>query len=412
MQQSSSPNSSDGPLSGLRILDFTSVVVGPVATRMLADYGADVIKIEAPHGDPLRQLGGASKTGELSPKFMQMNGDKRSLVIDLKSDEGQKIIRNLLREADVVAINMRSKALAKLGLTFKDCRAINPKIVYCSIAGFGSTGRYFDKPAYDTIIQGVAGVAACNERTTGMPRYVPMVLADHLVALIATQMILLGLRSRDLTGEPQSLEIPMFENVASFVLREHFGQRAFVPKRGQTGDVRILDPNGHPAETKDGFICVSANTDKQVFAFFDAIGRPELKTDPRFDTVAARLENVSEYFMIRNQAFLEKTTSEWVEILENADVPVIAYNDLDALVEDPHLNDVGLFHKLDYAEEGKVLHMRPANAFSGGSRRNPQPAPMLGEHSEEILLEFGFDKDDIKRWIANGVVRTRAHARR
>lgn len=403
--ESDSPESiSDGPLTGIRILDFTSVVVGPVATQFLADYGAEVIKIEPPEGDILRRMGGASHSGQMSPKFIQMNRSKRSVAIDLKTAEGRQVVQGLIRTADIVVVNMRSGAQAKLGLTFADARKLNPQIIHCAMTGFGRGGRYFDKPAYDTIIQGGGGIAACFERQTGQPQFVPMVVADHLVALIAVQMILLALRARDLTDEGQSVEVPMFENVASFVLQEHFGQKAFEPARGEAGDARVLDPNAKPIRTSDGYICISANTDRQVHAFFRAIGRPELATDPKFATVASRLKHVNEFFGIRAEGLTGKTTAEWVEIFDRDDVPAFPFNTFDDLLTDPHLQETGLFETLDYPAEGTVRHMRPANTFTGGQRRVPTPAPMLGEHSTQVLREAGLSEDQISQLVEAGVI--------
>ena len=394
----------DGPLSGVKVLDFSSVVVGPAATMFLADYGAEVIKVEAPEGDILRRLGGASRSGQLSPKFIQMNRSKRSLAIDLRSQGARRAVRKLIESTDIMVVNMRSPALAKLGLTFEDALDLNPRIIHCAMMGFGRGGRHFDRPAYDTIIQGGGGIAACFQRQTGEPQFVPMVMADHLVSLIAAQMILLALRARDLTGEAQSVEVPMFENVASFVLQEHIGQKAFEPARGETGDARNFDPNARPVRTRDGYICISANTDRQVHGFFDAIGRPELSTDPRFDSVSARVENVAEFFEIRNHSLAGRTTAEWMEAFERRDVPAFPLNGLDDLLEDPHLREAGLFETLEYREEGTVRHMRPANPFTGGRRRSPTPAPALGEHSVEILREAGEPEARISRMVASGVV--------
>ena len=404
MQHDARPLLPDGPLSGVKVLDFTSVVVGPAATMFLADYGAEVIKVEAPEGDILRRLGGASRSGQLSPKFIQMNRGKRSLAIDLKSRDGRLATGKLIESTDIMVVNMRSAALAKLGLTFEDALERNPRIIHCAMMGFGRGGRYFDRPAYDSIIQGGGGIAACFQRQTGEPRFVPMVMADHLVSLIAAQMILLALRARDLTREAQSVEVPMFENVASFVLQEHLGQKTFEPPRGETGDARNFDPNARPVRTLDGYICISANTDRQVHGLFEAIGRPELSADPRFASVSARVENVAEFFEIRNDSLAGRTTNEWMEAFERLDVPAFPVNGLDDLLEDPHLRETGLFETMECPEEGTVRHMRPANIFTGGQRRSPTPAPALGEHSAEILSHAGLTKDRIARLLASGVV--------
>ncbi len=404
MQNNNDPLLPDGPLSGVKVLDFTSVVVGPAATQVLADYGAEVIKIEAPEGDILRRMGGASQSGELSPKFIQMNRSKRSLAIDLKSREGRATLRRLIETADIMVVNMRSAALEKLGLTFEDGLKHNSRIVHCTMMGFGRGGRYFDKPAYDTIIQGGGGIAACFERQTGEPQFVPMVVADHLVSLIAVQMILLALRARDLTGEGQAVEVPMYENVASFVLQEHMGQKAFLPPRGEMGDARILDANARPVKTKDGHICISANTDRQVHGFFKGIGRPELASDARFSTVSARLKNVEAFFEIRNSSLTGKTTAEWVEVFDPLDVPAFPFNTLDDLLEDPHLQETALFETLDYPTEGTVRHMRPANISTGGQRREPTPAPLLGQHSTQVLREAGLTEEQITKLVTAGVI--------
>ena len=260
---------SGGPLAGVRVIDLTSVVVGPTATLCLADYGADVIKVESPQGDLLRTLGGSSKTGQLSGKFSHFNRNKRSLALDLKQSNARGVLGCLLEKADVFIANMRPAALKRLGLDAAALRARYRRLIVCTLAGFRQDGPYRNRPAYDTIIQDMAGVAACNQRVLGEPRFVPLVLADHVVGLIAAQCILAALYQREKTGEGQAIEVPMFENMAQFVLSEHLGEGSFVPRRGESGDLRVLNPLGRPLRTKDGWICVSANTDAQAFAFFE-----------------------------------------------------------------------------------------------------------------------------------------------
>ncbi len=252
---------SGGPLAGIRVVDLTSVVVGPTATLYLADYGADVIKVEGPGGDLLRTLGGKSKSGQLSGKFMHFNRNKRSIALDLKSEPGHAALHRLLDTADVFIANVRPAALERLGLGVDALRARHGRLIVCNLMGFGRAGRYRDRPAYDTIIQGLSGVADCNRRVIGEPRFVPMVFADHVVGLIAAQCILAALLHRERTGEAQAIEVPMFENAAAFVLAEHMGDLTFVPPRGNSGDARVLDPLAKPIATRDGYICVSANND-------------------------------------------------------------------------------------------------------------------------------------------------------
>jgi crotonobetainyl-CoA:carnitine CoA-transferase CaiB-like acyl-CoA transferase len=233
---------SGGPLAGMRVIDLTSVVVGPTATLCLADYGADVIKVESPQGDLLRTLGGSSKTGQLSGKFSHFNRNKRSLALDLKQSNARVVLGRLLEKADVFIANMRPAALKRLGLDAAALRARYPRLIICTLAGFRQDGPYHNRPAYDTIIQGMAGVAACNQRVLGEPRFVPLVFVDHVVGLIAAQCILAALYRREKTGEGQAIEVPMFENMAQFVLSEHLGEGSFVPRRGESGDQRVLNP--------------------------------------------------------------------------------------------------------------------------------------------------------------------------
>jgi crotonobetainyl-CoA:carnitine CoA-transferase CaiB-like acyl-CoA transferase len=265
--------------------------------------------------------------------------------------------------------------------------------------GFGRGGRYRDRPAYDTIIQGMAGVADCNRRAAGEPRYVPMVFADHVVGLIATQCIMAALIQRGRTGEGQTIEVPMFENMAAFVLAEHMGGLTFVPPRGGSGDMRLLDPMGKPIRTKDGYVCVSANTDAQAFALFDVIGRPELKSDPRFSSVRARLANVRAYFDVRAASFQTKTTVEWLEILANADIPAGPMHTLESLVTDEHLADMGFFCEVDHPAEGRIVDMQFPNRFSAGGREDYLPAPLKGGDSVAILREIGYDDAAIEEMV-------------
>ena len=392
------------PLKGVRILDMSSVVVGPYATQFLADFGAEVTKIEAPSGDILRRLGGKSKSGELSPKFIALNRNKKSLAIDLKTPGAKAVIEILLKSHDVVLTNIRPKALARLGLDYESARALRPDAIYCSIVGFGQKGPYRDKPAYDNVIQGVGGIAACHERQGGTPLYLPMVLADRLGGLMSVQSILLALLHRERTGEGQHIEVPMYENTAVFVLTEHLGQMIYSGSGGPSGDVRVLNKDARPIATKDGYICVSANSDAQAFAFFKAIGRPELREDERYNSIAGRYANVDLYNGLRVEALAEKTTAEWIEIFDEFDVPAMPFKSFEDLMEDPHLNEVGLFEETDHPLEGKVVNLRPVATFSSITMKRDTLAPRLGEHSGALLREFGMAADDVDKLVADGVI--------
>ncbi|HZQ74630.1 MAG TPA: CoA transferase [Burkholderiales bacterium] len=394
---------SGGPLEGVRVLDLTSVVVGPLCTQILADHGADVIKVETKSGDLVRVMNGKSVTPGMGAKFLHLNRNKRSIVLDLKQPAGHAALLRLVKHADVLVWNVRPAGMARLKLSYDDVRAANPKIIYCGMFGFGQDGRYRDKPAYDTILQGSGGMAALHHRATGEPRYVPMVVADKVVGLIAVQMIAMALYQRTRTGEGCSIEIPMFENLVKFVLEEHLYLKTFEPPLGGTGDPRLLDPLGKPIPTKDGWICISANTDEQAFGFFEAIGRPELKDDPRFSSVQARFSNVAAYFEIRMQALKTKTTAQWIEILERHDVPCMPYHTLDSLLDDPHLNEVGFFEIKEHPTEGKIRNFRLPNRWSSPGRKDWNPAPKLGRHSAEVLREAGYSQQEIDDLVKRGV---------
>jgi crotonobetainyl-CoA:carnitine CoA-transferase CaiB-like acyl-CoA transferase len=382
---------------------MTSVVVGPMVTQVLADYGADVVKVEPPGGDLVRGLAGRGRTKGMSSKFLHLNRNKRSIALDLKKAAAHRVLARLIERGDVLIWNMRPSAMEKLGLGYEAVREINPSIIYCGIVGFGSNGRYAGKPAYDPIIQGLGGIAALHHKATGEPRYVPIVMADKNAGLVATQMVLLALFHRQRTGEGQCIEVPMFENVAKYVLEEHLYLKTFQPPLGEMGDPRIFDTWAKPIPTKDGWICLAANTDQQAFAFFEAIGRPELKDDPRFCGVTARFRNVREYFALRSEALAKKTTAEWVRILNDADVPAMPYHTLESLVEDPHLQDVGFLRTVVHPTEGNIYDIKPPNTLSCGTRQDYLPAPKVGQHSRQVLLELGYNEEQIREMVVSRI---------
>lgn len=393
---------SGGSLEGIRVIDLTSVVVGPLVTQIMADHGADVIKIESSSGDIGRFLGGRGHSEGMSPKHMHLNRNKRSVSLDLKSKPGMAVLLRLLETADVLLWNVRPASMARLGLSYEAVKKIRPDIIYCGMFGFGQDGCYRDMPAYDPIIQGASGVADLNRRTNGSPAYVPYVLADRTTGLIAVQLIAMALFRRERTGEGQSIEVPMYENMVTQVMTEHMYLRTFEPPLGPYGDPRILDARNCPVPTRDGYVCISANTDAQVFALFDLTGRPELKSDPRFSSVSARFQNVQDYYSIRNEAFRGKTTAEWMKLLAEADIPAAPFNTLESLPQDPHLMQAGLFELVEHPTEGRIWNIRPANKMSGGMRRDVLPAPKLGQHTAEVLMEAGYTEAEIAALISGG----------
>ena len=393
-----------GPLAGVRVVDLTTIVVGPICTRTLADYGADVIKVEAPGGDLLRTMAEGSRHPGMSGKFINFNRNKRSIGLDIKQPEGLDALRRLIDKADVFVSNVRPEGLARAGLDYESLARTNPRLIHCSILAFGRGGRYFNRPAYDPVIQSLSGVAGTIARATGEPRFVPMVMSDHTSGLIAAQAIGFALYRREKTGKGEAIDVPMLENMASFVASEHLGAATFDPPVGPTGDGRLLSPNYRPVPTKDGYVTVRPNTNAQAFAFFDAIGRPELKTDPRFDSAASRTKNAKAYFEVQATCLGHKTTDEWVELFDKLDVPAARYNTIDDLMTDPHLKDVGFFREEEHPSEGKIRRSKLANVFSGGARESESHAPLYGEHTREILKELGYSAAEVDKMVAGKAV--------
>lgn len=382
-------------LDGIRVVDLTAVVAGPLASHMLAAHGADVIKVESLAGDVGRSLGGRGRHPGMGPKFMHLNADKRSIAVDLKSAEGHEIMRRLIQSADIFLSNLRVKSVAALGLSYEDVQPIKRDIIYCQLVGFGSNGRYKDRPAYDSIIQGMAGAVDLNLQGHGIPAYVPYVVADRTAGIIANSLINLALFHRERTGEGQYIEVPMFENMVVQVLEEHMYSKTFVPSDGHMGDPRILAKGKRPTKTRDGFLCITANTDAQAFALFDVIGHPELKDDPRFCSVSARFHNVDEYFRIREAVFITQTSAHWLEKLLDRGVPVAEVRHIDDLLDDPHLKDVGMFIEREHPTEGRLYQIRDPNVMSAETPAGWHGAPRLGQDTTGILRELGFTAQEI-----------------
>lgn len=394
------------PLKDLHVLDLTSVVVGPVSTWRLSQYGADVIKVESPHRDLMRGLGGASPTGKHSGTYLHLNRGKRNICLDLKQPETRPVIDSLLEWADVVVANMRPQALKRLGLDSETVRDKFPDKIYCLLTGYGTNGPYAGLPTYDSVVQGAAGIAGLAQARDGKPSYVPLLICDHVVGEIAAGAILAAVLEHKNTGCGSFLEIPMFETMAGFVLQEHLAQASFDPPVGPAGDQRLLSPYNKPVQTKDGFISFTINTNPQVRAFLAATGRAELVDDPRFNSIAARAENVSEWFEIRGASLTGKTSNEWIKILRAADVAVMPCHTLETLVNDPHLNAVDLVDYEDHPTEGRTASIRASVLIDGKTLNRRTPAAPCGWDTEAVLASLGFDADQVKSLIETRAAQT------
>jgi crotonobetainyl-CoA:carnitine CoA-transferase CaiB-like acyl-CoA transferase len=391
-----------GPLSGIRILDLTSVVNGAYGTQILADQGADVIKLEDPGGnrgnggDIMRWAGHVPDDAprDLGPVFLAINRNKRSMVLDLKKESCRKLVRKLIASCDVFASSVRYEGLKRLGFAYEDVAAIKPDIIYAHAAGYGSDGPYAGEPAYDDLIQSASGLADVLPRTDGdpTPRILPTLVADKVSGLFLAQAVTAALLHRARTGEGQFVEVPMFECLTSFLLVEHMFGHTFEPPTGQWGYTRVVNPNRKPFKTKDGYIGLLPYTDKQWDQFFEAAGFGDtIAKDPRFSDYFVRMKHINELYGLVAEAALTKTTQEWLDVLKPMSIPVVKTNRLDDLESDPHLEAVGLFERYDHPQLGGYKQLRPPVKFSrtpANIRRHP---PRLGEHTQEILAEFGVE---------------------
>jgi crotonobetainyl-CoA:carnitine CoA-transferase CaiB-like acyl-CoA transferase len=391
-----------GPLAGVRIIDLTSVMMGPYATMILGDYGADVIKVESPEGDVMRHAA-PMRNPQMGAMYLQGNRNKRSIVLDLKTSGGREALLRLSSNADVFVHNVRPAAMRRLKLGAEDLLGLNPRLVYVSLHGFGEQGPYAGRPAYDDLIQGLTALPALTGKITGEPRYSPATIADRIVGLNATHAILAALLHRDRTGEGQSVEIPMFETMAQFVLGDHMGGRSFEPAIGPPGYSRLLSPDRRPYKTSDGYLCALVYSDKQWNAFFRAIGQEsEDDRDPRLKNISARTRNYDYVYKWFSDIMETRTTAEWMQKFEEADIPYGPMHDLDSLIDDPHLTAVGLLQEIDHPTEGILRVAGPPSTWSKTPPSIRQYPPRLGEHGDEILREAGFSADDIEKLVAEG----------
>jgi len=391
-----------GPLSGLRVLDMTTVLMGPYATLQLGDMGADIIKVEPLEGDIVRQIGPGRHPG-MGPMFLNVNRNKRSIALDLKQPAGRDVLLRLAADADVFIYNVRPQAVARLGLAYEDVAAVNPAIIYTGVFGYGQDGPYAARPAYDDLIQGACAVPTLlADAGDGSPRYVPLTIADRIVGLFAVNAILAALRHRDVTGRGQRIDVPMFETMANFVLIDHLGGLTFDPPLDHGGYARLLAPERRPYRTKDGYLCALIYNDKQWRSFFAAIGRPEMQDD-RFRDHASRIRHIREIYAEVAEMFATRTTAEWVALLEEADIPYTPLRTVEGLLDDPHLAATGFFSHVEHPSEGTIKSMRTPTTWSDSKADNPRPAPVLGEHSLEILRELGLAEESIDALFAEGI---------
>ncbi len=378
-----------GALDGIRVVDLTTVLMGPLAARMLADHGADVIRVEAPGGEAFLDVE-PRRAPFLNAMALNAHRNKRSVTLDLKSEAGRTAMADLVASADVFMSNMRAGALARLGLDAATLRASHPDLIHLVANGYGSQGPYGSRPAYDDAIQAISGLAGLAARIDGVPRYSPTVMADKVCSLHILQAILAALLHRERTGVAQSIEVPMFETMAAFNLVEHFDGAIFDPPLGSTGYVRTLNAFRKPYRCQDGYACILPYTDANWKAFFEFVGRPELADDPRFAAHPERIENSAALYALIEEFAPNYDTETWMTFCDENSIPANPVLDPDELLTDPHLVAVDLFPIEEHPTSGPYRVARDPIEYEATPTRLRRHAPSPGQHTIEVLTELGW----------------------
>jgi crotonobetainyl-CoA:carnitine CoA-transferase CaiB-like acyl-CoA transferase len=397
-------NARSGPLAGVRILDLTTVIMGPFATQILAGLGADVTKVEPPEGDNMRHVG-PMRHAAMGHIFLQANQGKRSIVLDLKRSDALEVVHRLAERSDVLISNVRPQALQRLGLDDASVRARNPRIIHVSCCGFDQEGPYAARPAYDDLIQGATGLPWLMQQAgAGAPSYAPMTLADRVTGLHAVYAVTAALYARQLSGVGQSVVVPMFEAMTQFVLGDHLAGLAFDPPAGPPGYARLLTPHRRPYRTRDGYLCVLVYNDKQWKNFFAAIGDPgRPERDPRFATHSSRSEHVDGVYEELGRILRERTTAEWQILLDAADVPNMPMNSPADLLENPHHAATGFIRTAEHPTEGSLrLPRQPTRWSATPLNDDAGPAPALGQQTRDVLRELGYGDAAIDKLLRSG----------
>lgn len=396
-----------GPLEGVRVLDFTTTFLGPYCTMMMAQLGADVVKVESRHGDVVRGVGHARNPG-MSATYMTINAGKRGIVVDLKSAEGREILDRMAASADVVIHNMRQETARALGIDYERLRAINPRIVMAESFGFAPDSPDAGRPAYDDVIQAASGVTDLESHRQGRPSYVTTILADKVSALFTMYAVMAALYDRERTGEGQNVVVPMYDSMVSFLLHEQMAGEAFVPPTGPAVYPRTTSEFRRPYRTKDGYIGVVLYTDGHWRKFFASVGRPELADDPRFADIAARTRNIDELYAFVEDTLAGETTEYWMRSFRELDGPAIEVRRVEDLLTDPYLNSAGVIVEHEHPTEGTVRRLGNPVRFSrhAGAGRSLRHAPRLGEHTAEVLAEYGYSPAQVASLAAQGVIGT------
>ncbi|HEX6842762.1 MAG TPA: CoA transferase [Stellaceae bacterium] len=387
-------------LAGIRVIDATAVVLGPYASQILADMGADVIKVEPPAGDMARHIP-PMRSPAMGATFLTTNRNKRSLALDVKAPGAHAALLRLIAGADVFLHNMRAAAIEQLDLSYARLRQANERLIYCAAWGFGHDGPYAGQPAYDDIIQALSGAADLETRLRGTPGYMPSLIADKVTGLTAAYAIAMALFARERTGCGTELEVPMLETMAGFFMTEHLAAATYADSGGKAGYRRQLIARG-PYRTADGHIAALPYSRKNWTRFFEAVGRPDLAADPRVTDDARRSHALSELYAILADILPTRSSEEWLALFRRLDIPAARMNTLDGVIDDPHLAAVGFFQRMRHPSEGEIRMPGIPVRVDGEQGQVRRPAPRLGEHTREVLTEAGLSGAEIDALCRSG----------
>jgi crotonobetainyl-CoA:carnitine CoA-transferase CaiB-like acyl-CoA transferase len=393
-----------GPLDGVRILDLTSVILGPYATHILATMGAEVIKVETPEGDNMRDVG-PMKNPKMGHIFLHLNRGKKSVVLDLKSPEGKKAVKDLVKTVDVFISNIRLQALERLGLGYEELSAIHPKLIYVSCSGFGQDGLYAQKPAYDDLIQAAVGLPwLMQEYGIEEPRYVPTTIGDRVTGLYSVNAVTAALYAREKTGKGQRVIVPMFEALTQFVLGDHMAGETYVPSIGKAGYQRLISPHRKPYATKDGYISTLIYNDKHWKSFFEAIEQPHRYQEAIFCSHANRAQNIDQVYSELAILMKSRTTAQWHDLFNQYDIPNQMVNSIHDVIHDEHLKSKSFIFEENHPTEGTIRVMKDAVDWSGTPTNSKlYPTPTLGQHTAEVLRSLGYLENEIQSVLKSGL---------
>ncbi|WP_030520700.1 CaiB/BaiF CoA transferase family protein [Nocardia rhamnosiphila] len=394
-------------LAGFRVIDLTTVIMGPFATVTLADLGADVIKIENLDGDMSRGIGSRRHEG-MSALSMNLQRNKRSVALDLASAAGRRILDDLVRDADVLVTNLRPRSRDKLGLTYDRLSGINPGLILCTAQAYGSDTSYRDQPAYDDIVQAASGAAKLNELVDGTPRYAPYVIADKVVGLYIVIAILAAAMAKKATGLGQAVDVPMVDSMIAFNLVEHFGGHTFAPATGDFGWARVLTPERVPHRTADGWICIMPYSARNWNDFFAFAGRSDMVDNPRYTTVDDRHRHMGELLSAVGEAAPAHTTAEWLAFCAEHGIPAADLLDLADAHRNSYVRDQALITKYEHPTEGEYYATRTPFTMSRTPVSLRRHAPLLGADTAAVLADLGYSAQRIRGLTDAGVVATTA----